>query len=371
MEFLFRIVFIICIISTLVVSTSTVGLVESKSSDRKALTSSEVDGKNKATSEIDVQLSKSSKRLSISESCGANICARLGDTISISVICSNEDPRVVESCVMLSSPSGASFSVGQGNPVTGTAIWTAGLIGTFTFRFQAIVISCPSDQTCTPSEIATVTVNVIRPSTEDQGDAESRLPDPSACDVTISPDCQKALARCVVLLGGARGEECEERYPFASRGEIEIIKVLDPKLCENSFSPACADALKKCDFLLGQTSQFCEKTYPYQSDPEDFKQLYPTSVCADLSHINTCLEAGRACQIAGLSEDFCRQNYPFESIDVTESEFLKTFDPSIQCSNSESKDCIAINNSCKALGLGIVFCNTNYPAKQKPEPNPN
>ena len=301
-----------------------------------------------------------SGKFSAKADCDADFCTNLGQQLSLNFICTVDIPAATCRNVFGPLPPGASIQGSTtGNPGIATFVWpNPGPPGKYSFTTQAISVFCPPEQTCTPSPLNTVTIKIFGPNSENP---EDRLPDPSNCAVTTSPECLSAQTRCVQLLGEARLEECQDRYPFGSQFEVEIPAIISPKNCEDSFSSDCASAQKQC-IILGGSEEFCEKTYPFASEIDDFLKTHPPGACDDDGLFTaTCDQFRRECQLYGFPDNFCETNYPFPT---SEESILVRVDPSGHaCDDPTSDACHRALAKCKVIANDDAFCQRSFPAR--------
>jgi hypothetical protein len=105
-----------------------------------------------------------------SNPCSVDICVNPGEIATTGFTCTNDDPRAIVTCAMLSGPPGATFSSTTGNPAFGAFTWAnAGPSGTYQASFQAQTVFCPPDITCTPSDVLTITILVNHPPVANTG----------------------------------------------------------------------------------------------------------------------------------------------------------------------------------------------------------
>ena len=301
-----------------------------------------------------------SKELSAAADCDADYCTNLGQSLSLTFTCTVQpNPSATCENIFIGLPPGMVVqSSTVGNPGIASVVWSnPGPPGKYSFKTQAVPRFCPQGDTCNASPLVTVTIRVLGP---DSQNPEDRLPDPSACAVTISPECLAAQKRCVELLGEARFAECQDRYPFGSQFEVEIPAFVNPKDCDDSFSEACAAAARQCQ-LFGGSDEFCNKTYPFGSDTDDFLKSRPPGACDDEGLFTaTCDQFRRECQLFGLPDNFCETNYPFPTSDES---VLVRVDPSGDaCDDPTSDTCHRAQRACKALA-DEAFCQRSFPAR--------
>jgi hypothetical protein len=116
---------------------------------------------NEAEAKSEIQFDQA-RALQVSP-CSVDICASPGETITLSLSCTNNDPRVQVECKMISGPPGATLSSSVGNPATGTFSWVPDDEGSYQVTFQSVPTSCPSDIVCNPSEPLTIEILVSSP----------------------------------------------------------------------------------------------------------------------------------------------------------------------------------------------------------------